>query len=158
MKNYTVKQIAEMLKTNEETVRRWIRSGKLGASLASKKEGHVITADSLNKFINATPKYASAIAGTFAASPLALSVAIGSVLGGLVTLIGTAKQVTEKDVENCIKKRISEHEHNVIKKEAQVAKLIEEIAAERKEIEKYQYALENLDMSVIADSVNAEKK
>ena len=84
MKIYTVKQIAEMLQTNEETVRRWIRSGKLGATLASKKEGHIITAESLNRFINTTPKYASAIAGALVASPLALSAVIGSVLGGLV--------------------------------------------------------------------------
>ena len=31
MNTYTVKEIADMLKTNPETVRRWIRLGKLEA-------------------------------------------------------------------------------------------------------------------------------
>ena len=43
MASYTVKQIADMLNTNEETVRRWIRSGKLDATWVSKKSGNVIS-------------------------------------------------------------------------------------------------------------------
>lgn len=37
MSEYNVKQISEMLDTNPETVRRWIRSGKLEAEQTSKK-------------------------------------------------------------------------------------------------------------------------
>ena len=40
---YNVKQIAEMLNTQPETVRRWIRSGKLYAEKASRKDDHVVT-------------------------------------------------------------------------------------------------------------------
>lgn len=37
MSEYNVKQISEMLNINPETVRRWIRNGKLDAKQASKK-------------------------------------------------------------------------------------------------------------------------
>lgn len=39
MKSYNVKEIAEMLNTNPETVRRWIRDKKLDATIVSKKGG-----------------------------------------------------------------------------------------------------------------------
>ena len=42
MKTYNVKEIAEMLNTNPETVRRWIRDKKLDATIVSKKGGHII--------------------------------------------------------------------------------------------------------------------
>lgn len=37
MKTYSVKEIAEMLNANPETVRRWIRDKKLNATIESKK-------------------------------------------------------------------------------------------------------------------------
>ena len=69
MQFYTVKQVAETLKTNEETVRRWIRTGKLEAIQNSKKEGNLISADALNKFVKETPKYTE----TLLKSPFAFS-------------------------------------------------------------------------------------
>lgn len=43
MDTYSVKEIADMLNTNPETVRRWIRSGKLEAIQESRKGGNVVT-------------------------------------------------------------------------------------------------------------------
>lgn len=57
MGKFTVKQVADMLETNPETVRRWIRSGELKAEKGSNKTGNVITTDSLVDFGNAKPKY-----------------------------------------------------------------------------------------------------
>ena len=51
MKTYSVKEIAELLNTNPETVRRWIRSGKLGAIQDSRKEGNVVTQAMLDSFL-----------------------------------------------------------------------------------------------------------
>ena len=59
MKTYSVKQIAEMLGTNPETVRRWIRDDKLKAIQVSRKDGNIVTEVELGRFINATPKYVS---------------------------------------------------------------------------------------------------
>ena len=59
MKSYSVKQIAEMLETNPETVRRWIRTGKLQAQKASNKDGNVVFESALKSFLKSAPKYAA---------------------------------------------------------------------------------------------------
>ena len=43
MTTYSVRQIAEKLNTNPETVRRWIRDGKLKAEQTSRRDGNVVT-------------------------------------------------------------------------------------------------------------------
>lgn len=158
MESYTVKQVAELLSTNEETVRRWIRSGKLTASLTSKKSGHIITAEALNHFVKATPKYASVLTAAAVSSPFAISVIVGGLLGSMFALVDENKQVTAKDVEIFLKKKIKGHTQTIEKKEAQLQRLKAEIVEERQNLEKYQYALENLDLSVIAENVNAAKR
>ncbi len=48
---YTVGQVAKLLGVNKETVRRWIRSGKLEVgSLGSRKGGYLITQSALDVF------------------------------------------------------------------------------------------------------------
>lgn len=49
---YTVENIAAMLNVNKETVRRWIRSGKLEGTILSKKGGYVVSEEQLNKFLS----------------------------------------------------------------------------------------------------------
>ena len=58
MDTYSVKEIADMLDTNPETVRRWIRSGKLEAIQKSRKGGNVVTKAMLDAFLKTSPKYA----------------------------------------------------------------------------------------------------
>lgn len=73
MKSYSVKEIAEMLNTNPETVRRWIRDKKLDATIESKKGGHIVYEVALHEFLKSSPKYAAAakasLAGTAAILP-----------------------------------------------------------------------------------------
>lgn len=47
---YNVHDVALLFGVTEETVRRWIRSGKLTATLNSKKEGYVIFDIDLQRF------------------------------------------------------------------------------------------------------------
>lgn len=157
MDSYTVKQVSQLLKTNEETVRRWIRSGKLPATLVSKKGGHTITADSLKEFVKQTPKYAPILAASLALSPFTMSAVIGSVIGGLLVLAESSKSVTANDVESFLKKKIATQEKTLKKKESQLKKLQEEIKAEAQELVKYRYALDNLDLNEIADNINTAK-
>ena len=158
MDSYTVKQVSQILKTNEETVRRWIRSGKLPATLVSKKGGHTITADSLKEFVKQTPKYAPVLAASLALTPFTMSAVIGSVIGGLLVLAESSKSVTVNDVESFLKKKIDTQGKTLKKKEAQLKKLQEEIEAERQELAKYQFALDNLDLKQIADNINTAKR
>ncbi len=70
MNTYSVKEIAAMLHTDPETVRRWIRVGKLKAEKAtSKKEGLVVTEKMLSAFFENFPKYAG-LAATSSAENL----------------------------------------------------------------------------------------
>ena len=57
MRKYNVTEIARLLSINEETVRRWIRSGSLKSTQASRKIGNVVDELDLFEFIRMKPKY-----------------------------------------------------------------------------------------------------
>ena len=57
MSMYNTKEIAGLLDVNEETVRRWIRYGKLKAERSSKKQGNIVYEKDLFNFISDKPKY-----------------------------------------------------------------------------------------------------
>lgn len=57
VKEYTVKEISELLMVNKETIRRWIRDGKLNGARNSKKEGFTVDEFSLQQFLIDNPKY-----------------------------------------------------------------------------------------------------
>jgi excisionase family DNA binding protein len=48
---YNVKEAAEILDVNPETVRRWVRSGEIFATMSSKRSGWVISQKSLEDFL-----------------------------------------------------------------------------------------------------------
>ena len=51
LKTYTVNEIAERLQTNPETVRRWIRLGKLKSEQTSRKNGNVVSEQAMLEFL-----------------------------------------------------------------------------------------------------------
>lgn len=57
MSMYNTKELSELLDVNEETVRRWIRSGKLKAERSSKKQGNIVHEKDLFDFVSDKPKY-----------------------------------------------------------------------------------------------------
>ena len=76
MDTYTVKEVAKMMNTSEETVRRWIRSGKLKANMDSRKKGSVITDAMLREFTRNTPKYAAALANPIGGNCCCLDIVV----------------------------------------------------------------------------------
>ena len=74
MKTYSVKEIAEMLNTNSETVRRWIRDKKLDATIESKKGGHIVYEAALHEFLKSSPKYAAAAKASLAGAVVGAAV------------------------------------------------------------------------------------
>ena len=89
MKTYNVAEISEMLSVDPETVRRWIRSGKLEAELTSRKEGNLVTEENLHKFLenNRKAKYAVANAvGTITA--MGVTGSVMGVLSGISSIAG----------------------------------------------------------------------
>lgn len=153
MDTYTVKQIAEMLNTQPETVRRWIRNGKLHAEKASRKEGHIVTDESLNKFLKGSPKYAGMIAGT-AALGLAVPLMTIPVVGGIAaTYMAISKKqkedgkenISKKDVRKYITEEIERRNLSIQQKTNTIEQLQREIANEQQQIAECNFVLAQLE-------------
>ncbi|WP_434794535.1 hypothetical protein TPDSL_15740 [Terrisporobacter petrolearius] len=163
MEFYTVKDIAEMLSVNEETVRRWIRDGKLEAERGSGRQGSKVSDASLKRFlennkglINGTAATtlglgvlgSIGIAGAALVSPLvglATPIIGGSVLGA--NLIKKLK--AEKQDKKAIKIELMEQEFELEKKKAQlateIARLQNEVKLIDSQIEKIKEIVKDID-------------
>ena len=140
METYSVKQIADMLNTQPETVRRWIRSGKLYAEKSSRKEGHVVTEESLNKFLKKTPKYAGVVAGIAGAavlSPVAAIPAAGGILAAYLSSNKgkkTDESYSKEDVKRYLNEEIERRNVANNQKLNAIEQLQKEIAADQQQI------------------------
>ncbi len=131
MKNYTVKEIAEMLRINPETVRRWIRDGKLQSSMDSKFEGNYVSQKHLNDFLKKTPKYAL---------PLMFIPQIGIPIMVYEQLLRQKNKRAKKEIlESAIESKM----HNIKKCEKKIARLQEEIKQDKADIENMQKYIES---------------
>lgn len=167
MKTYSVKDIADMLNTNPETVRRWIRAGKLKADQSSRKDGNMVREDDLYKYLRSTTKYAAIATGLAVANPfLALTTAVGAgVLGAIVTSLaskppknGREVRILSDDVKRTLKKNITESKETIERKKAAIAELQAEINKEQQQIRDYEMALEHLSdaMSAVKGNESGE--
>lgn len=97
MKTYSVKEIADLLGTNPETVRRWIRNGKLQAVDNSKKKGvdKVILEGALNAFLKTSPKYTATLT-------LGAGAATLGVLGMANTILAVRKAKEQELAKTCV--------------------------------------------------------
>ena len=133
MDTYNVKQIADMLNTQPETVRRWIRSGKLYAEKASRKDGHVVTESDLNKFLKSSPKYAS-------------------MAGIAATYLAAAKKAKEngdesffkEDVTRYLQEEIERRNQSINQKLATIEQLQREITNDHQQITECNFVLAQL--------------
>lgn len=147
MKTYSVKEIAEMLNTNPETVRRWIRDKKLDASIESKKGGHIIYEAALQEFLRSSPKYA-AIAKTSIAGVAALStVMVGGLIAAqkLIDLEQLKKaRISTQDVILFLQTEIQKCQDAIKSKESTIHQLQKQIDADQSQIAEYQKLIEGL--------------
>lgn len=160
MKTYTVKEIADILKTNPETVRRWIRLGKLEADQSSRKSGNVVTEQSLSKFLKAMPKYAGIAAGTM--SLLSFTGFVSNVPILTATLLGTMiaqKGIIEERLRNAqipvsemlkfIETSIKDSEKMIYEKKEEISKLEIKIKEEEQHIQ---------DLKDLLNKLNSQRK
>lgn len=157
-KSYTVKQIAELLGTKEDTVRRWIYNGKLATEIHSKKTGHAISSAELTRFLKDKPKYAARMAGAAITSPFALSVVVAGLVGGIMAMVDTKEErrVTADDVKLSLDKKIADLERQLAEQRAQLEKLRQEITAKQETLDRYVMTAKELDFDMIADEINAK--
>lgn len=160
MKEYSVQQISGMLKTNPETVRRWIRSGKLSAVQGSRKSGNLVSEEALKQFMKETPKYVGLVASVFAPTSLALPFALGGVIGTvMVTIYGQNKAtISPEYIKKYIQKEKERYEKAISQKKKTIEQLQTEMLNDEKQLEGYKYALENLDLVEIAKEVSNSLK
>ena len=136
MKTYSVKQIADMLNTNPETVRRWIRDNKLKAVQISRKNGNIVTEKELNNFIKATPKYFSKLSTGVGLAAISPVIGIGALAGGIVAsaLLGyfdeknsTDVRVRPEDFKAYLKKNIKKLNSTISQKQELIQQTQNEI-------------------------------
>lgn len=151
MKTYTVKEISDMLKIDPETVRRWIRSGKLQAEQSSRKDGNVVTDQMLQSFLRQSPKYAKMVA-PLVATPIGVTVTAASVLTGIIAqqYVKNEKvknaQVNVKEVIGLLENEIRNHEINIESKQKVIKQLQYDIAMEQQNINEKKALLEKMKM------------
>lgn len=162
MTTYNVKQIAEMLNTNPETVRRWIRSGKLKAVQDSRKTGNVVTEQMLEAFIKSTPKYAGTIVGTSAlgGAYVGLVASAAALIGGIFVQknaenkrIANAK-VKPEEIKKLLRENIKAREKTIMQKEQAIKQLENEIQAEKNNV----LASKNLILQIDSDVAEISKE
>jgi excisionase family DNA binding protein len=166
VKTYTVKEIAEMLGTNPETVRRWIRSGKLKAEKSSRKDGNVVQEEDLYKYLRTTSRYAGIAAGMASTnSLLALSSVIATAGAGVIAALvssGLKKknedvEIFYDDVKKTLENNISESQRSIESKKSAIAELQAEIKREQQKIEDCHLALEHFSDAINTTEHNKKK-
>ena len=160
MNTYTVKEISGILKTNPETVRRWIRSGKLSTQKTSNKRGNIVSQEALNQFIKSRPKYANSLTGSIVNSSVALSLVVGGLIGGIIgsLIIGDKKKLGRDDIRKSIENQIASCEKRISANKKHLSEIKSRIEEDENSLQQLKYALDNLDLDLIAKEINNEKK
>lgn len=92
MRTYTVNGVAQMLDVDQETVRRWIRRGKLEADGADTSRGvpKKVTEDSLRTFASSNKKYSDKIAEALGSTAMTAAAAIAGAAASSPVVVGAA--------------------------------------------------------------------
>lgn len=92
MRTYTVNGVAQMLDVDQETVRRWIRRGKLEAEGADTSQGvpKKVTEDSLRTFASSNKKYSDKIAEALGSAAMTAAGAIAGAAAPSSAVVGAA--------------------------------------------------------------------
>ena len=152
MKTYSVKEIAELLNTNPETVRRWIRDKKLDATIESKKGGHIVYEAALHEFLKSSPKYAAAAKASVAGAVVGAAVLPTVMVGGLVAqkLIDAEQlkkaRISNKDVTSFLRSEIQRYTEAIKAKEDTIHQLQKQIEADQSQITEFKRLIDNLSI------------
>ncbi|MDO4557075.1 MAG: helix-turn-helix domain-containing protein [Lachnospiraceae bacterium] len=149
MKMYTVKEIADMVKTNPETVRRWIRQGYLKAEQDSRRNGYMVSERMLKEFLKEHPKYEVNANPLLTASTLIPFIGT-ALISGLITSKALKKETEEiaetpvSEVIKLIDAELNARTASVKRKEETVAQLLQEIEEEKNIIAKIEILLNDV--------------
>ena len=147
MDTYTVKEVAKMMNTSEETVRRWIRSGKLKANMDSRKKGSVITDAMLREFTRNTHKYAAALANPIGGIVAASTLLLGTFVAKNIEKGEAIKNSTvdSEKIKKILKENLVTVNANIKNKKKAIAQLEQEIVDEETKVKSLEYLLKNIE-------------
>lgn len=147
MDTYTVKEVAKMMNTSEETVRRWIRSGKLKANMDSRKKGSVITDAMLREFTRNTPKYAAALVNPIGGIVAASTLLLGTFVAKNIEKGEAIKNSTvdSEEIKKILKENLVTVNANIKNKKKAIAQLEQEIVDEETKVKSLEYLLKNIE-------------
>ena len=147
MDTYTVKEVAKMMNTSEETVRRWIRSGKLKANMDSRKKGSVITDAMLREFTRNTPKYAVALANPIGGIVAASTLLLGTFVARNIEKGEAIKNSTvdSEEIKKILKENLVTVNANIQNKKKAIGQLEQEIVDEETKVKSLKYLLKNIE-------------
>lgn len=163
MESYSVKEIADMLNTNPETVRRWIRSGKLKAIQESRKGGNVVTESMLNSFLKSSPKYAGT-AASLLVTPIGITAATATLVGGILAqqLIKNEKvqhaQVKSEEIKKLLLANIRTSKETIKRKRESIKQFQNEITVEQQRIDEATKLIQELDLQINKGNLNEGEK
>lgn len=141
MKTYSVKEIADLLNTNPETVRRWIRDKKLEATIESKKGGHMVYESALHTFLKSSPKYAS-----IASTALISTVMVGGLIAQKIIDVEQLKKarISDADIIKFLRAEIDSRMASIKNKEESISQLNMQIRSEQIQIDAFQQMIDTL--------------
>lgn len=141
LKTYSVKEIADLLNTNPETVRRWIRDKKLEATIESKKGGHIVYESALQTFLKSSPKYAS-----IASTALLSTMMVGGLIAQKIIDVEQLKnaRISNKDVIIFLREEIKKNTEAIKAKEDTIHQLQKQIEADQSQITEFQKLIDSL--------------
>lgn len=142
-----MKEIAELLQVNPETVRRWIRNKKLGAQKMSNKGGNKILESELRAFLKTSPSYAASLSSLLVGSVAASAVMLATYATGKAVEANEIKKakVDSEAIQDFIRSEIASHKALVKQKMESVRQIEKEIAAEQSRIKELEVILESVE-------------
>ncbi|MCC8064330.1 MAG: helix-turn-helix domain-containing protein [Clostridiales bacterium] len=148
MKTYSVKEIAELLNTNPETVRRWIRDKKLDATIESKKGGHKVSESALRAFLKTSPKYAATAKASLVGAAAMSTVMIGGLIAQQWSDPEQIKKarISNNDVIHFLRGEIQKYTKAIAAKEDTIHQLQEQIEADQLQIAEFQKLIDSLSV------------
>lgn len=158
MKSYTVKEVAELLQVNPETVRRWIRDKKLIANKTSNKGGNQILESELRAFLKATPGYATSLSALLFGGVAASAIMVATYATGKAIEASELKkaEVDNKEIVDFIRSEIISHESLVKRKQESIRQIEKEIAAEQERIRELKAILDNIEKTTSSKKIKEE--
>lgn len=148
MKTYSVKEISEMLNTNPETVRRWIRKGKLDAAIKSKKSGHIVYEAALQEFLRSSPKYATTAKSSLTGAAVMSSIMVGGLIAQKLIDSEQLKKarISNNDIIKFLQGEIQKSLDAIKTKEITITQLHKQIEADKSQIADFQKLIDSVSI------------